>query len=177
MTGTASNMRVRQREEVPKPAPRKQPRRTMRLLAVVDGTERTNSVTAYLIAACDPRTSEVLVLNIQEKRNDARLRGYQSFKRDEIDARLIEDVGMPIVTSVCRVLEKAGIKAVPNVAVGDPVSTILRRASEDRCDVVVIGSDAPGNARMLLGAIGMSLVYSRAARVSAMAPVTVVVVK
>ena len=178
MVVTATNLRGHQRDEGQKPATRKQTRRRVRFLAVVDDTECTNRVIGYLIAACDPRVTEVLVLNVQEKRDDGRLRGYQSFMRDKIDARLIEEFGTPIVTSACRSLEKAELKAVPAVAVGEPVATILCRAAEERCDVVVIGTDShAGGIRKVLEAFGLSFIFSRAARVSAQAPVTVAVVK
>ena len=71
------------------------------------------------------------------------MRGYQSFKQDEVRDRLINDLGAPIVGSASRWLDKAHIRHRTRVLIGEPVQTILRCAAEERCDSVVIGERPP----------------------------------
>ena len=150
-----------------------------RFLAVVDGSERTNRVVDYLTSIGQRGEAiEVVILNVQAKPADGRLRGYQSFKRNEIEDRLINDLGGPIVTSVGRRLEQAGIGSVGKVRIGEPVQTILGCATEDRCDAVVVG--VPGATRFqrwLVDVTGLSAGWSIAARVVMLAELPVVVVK
>jgi nucleotide-binding universal stress UspA family protein len=153
--------------------------RPRRLLAVVDGSERTNRVVDYLASIGQRGEAiEVVILNVQEKPADGRLRGYQSFKRNEIEDRLINDLGGPIVTSVSRRLEQAGIRNVGKVRIGEPVQEILGCAAEDRCDAVVVGDPrATIFQRWLVDMTGLSAGWSIAARVVLLAEVPVVVVK
>lgn len=132
-------------------------RNPYRILAVVDGTERTNYVVEFIASlASHGGAIEVVVLNVQSKRHDHRLRGYQSFKRSEIDDRLINDVGMPIVASASRRLEKLGIAAQGRVEIGEPADVILKCAAEEHCDAVVIGELQPNAfSRILIRALGV----------------------
>ena len=116
----------------------------LRLLAVVDGTEHTNRVLDYIVALAQGRDAiEVIVLNVQSKREDARLRGYQSFKQEEVDKRLINELGAPIVGSTGRWLDKARIQNRSKVLIGEAVRTILQCAAEEDCDFIVIGGRPP----------------------------------
>jgi nucleotide-binding universal stress UspA family protein len=150
----------------------------LRLLAVVDGTERTNRIINYVLAAARAAgTTQIVVLNVQEKREDARLRGYQSFKKDEID-NLMNERGRSVVTSVSQVLQSGGLTASCKVKIGRPVSTILRCAAEERCDVIVVGSVGPETfPRFLRGVAAFAFAWSVPARLAALAPVPVVIVK
>ena len=122
-------------------AARAQVAQRQRLLAVVDGTESTNRIVDFITAYGEGRTvTEAVVLNVQSKRLDARLRGYQDFKQDEIDDRLINELALPIVNSVSSRLEKAGIVCSPKAEIGDPVATILRCAAENACNVILVGA-------------------------------------
>ena len=116
-----------------------------RILALVDGTERTNRVVDFITSmAARGTTIEVVVLNVQNKRDDHRLRGYQTFKSDEIDDRLIRrEIGTPIVTSVSSRLEKLGIATQTRVAIGEPADVVLKCAADEHCDAVVIGEENP----------------------------------
>jgi nucleotide-binding universal stress UspA family protein len=116
----------------------------LRFLVVVDGRECTNRVVDFVTAVAGGRNAtEAVVLNVQDLRGNARLRGYESFKRDEIEDRLINDIGGPIVNSVSTWLQKAGVLSVPTVKIGDPVSIILDCAAENACDAIVIGEPRP----------------------------------
>jgi len=157
---------------------RKRARPHLRVLAVVDGTEKTNRVTNYILSALDPANTQVIVLNVQEKREDARLRGYQTFKQAEIDGRLINDVGLPIVNSVTRLLKKSGIQSTPKVAVGAWLPAVLECAAQERCDIIVMAEARPtGILRRLLSRIAHALFCSPAARLADHAHVPIVVTK
>lgn len=148
-----------------------------RVLAVVDGTERTNHVVDFLRSlAAHGRGLEVVVLNVQSKRLDHRLRGYQSFKQQEIDDRLINEIGMPIVGHVSHRLEKLGIAAHGRVEIGEPADVIIRCAAEEHCDVVVIGERRPNALRRIL-ARTLGLLSGAAASLIALSDKPVIVVR
>jgi nucleotide-binding universal stress UspA family protein len=157
----------------------RQQAKDLRLLLVVDGSEYTNRIVDFIVAIAQGRdATEAVILNVQDIRFDARLRGYQNFKKDEIEDRLINELGLPIVNSVSNWLQKAGIVSVSKIKIGDPVPTVLRCATEDDCDVIVIGESHPqGFRRWIAAATGLSLPSSLASQLIASAPMPVVVVK
>ncbi len=161
-------------QAVPRPSAR-----PLRLLAVVDGTERTNRVVDYVISAAQCRAgTEAVILNVQEKHGDARLRGYESFKQSEVDDRLMNDVGQPIVGAASRTLEKAGVETVAKVAIGRAVEEVLHCAAEAHCDAIVVGAPAAtGLSRWLAAFAGVSVGTSIAGRLAAVSDIPVVVVR
>ena len=147
----------------------------LRLLAVVDGTECTNRVLDYIVTLAQGRDAvDVIVLNVQTMREDDRLRGYQSFKQEEVHERLINDVGAPIVGNAGRRLNKAHIPYRSEVLIGEPVQTIVRCAAEEDCDSIVIGQRPPEGMR---GWISVTLGLSPVQRLLAAANIPVVVLK
>ena len=79
-------------------------------LVVIDGSERTGRVIEYALRlAQDGRGVEVVLLGIVPEPADGRLRGYGSFKRDEIRARLKDVIGQRAVAAAARRLEQAGV--------------------------------------------------------------------
>jgi nucleotide-binding universal stress UspA family protein len=151
----------------------------LRLLAVVDGTESTNRIVEFITAYSEDRpTTEAVILNVQSKRLDARLRGYQDFKQDEIDDRLINDLALPILNSVSGRLEKAGIRCSSKAEIGDPVTTILRCATENACNVILVGAQPPtGIEGWLPHTIRAWLRSGLVLQLMAVAPASIVVVK
>ena len=151
----------------------------LRLLAVVDGTESTNRIVDFITAFDEGRSAtEAVVLNVQTKRLDARLRGYQNFKKDEIDDRLINELALPILNSVSSRLEKVGIRCLLKAEIGDPVTTILRSAAENACNVILVGAQPPkGIEGWLPNTMRVWLRSDLALRLIAFAPASVVVVK
>jgi nucleotide-binding universal stress UspA family protein len=135
----------------------------LRFLLVVDGHESTNRVVDFVTAVAGERSgTQAVVLNVQDLRSNARLRGYESFKREEIEDRLINELGGPIVNSVSTWLQKAGVLSVPTVKVGDPVSIILDCAAENGCHAIVIGEPRPKGFRGWIEAVTrLPLVSSR----------------
>jgi nucleotide-binding universal stress UspA family protein len=152
--------------------------RPLKVLAVIDGSERTGRIIAYAIDLAQRRTGvEVVLQGIVREAPDGRLRGYGSFKREEIHARLRDLVGQRSVAAAARRLDQERIAHKDRVDIGDPVAVILRTVAEEGADMVLIG-DAPAGAvqRWLAKAIGLS-VATVASQVALLAPVPVVVVK
>jgi nucleotide-binding universal stress UspA family protein len=154
------------------------PRATRRVLVVVDGSERTGRIIEQLrsLAANDSQLDAVL-LNVQPKPAEGRLRGYGSFKRHDIEAHLLDNLGQRAVGAAGRALAHHGIPHKHRIEIGDAVETILRVAHEERCDLIVMGDSVPGSfRRMLPKATGLTLA-TLAAQVSQLADVPVMIVK
>jgi nucleotide-binding universal stress UspA family protein len=150
----------------------------LKVLAVIDGSERTGRVLDYLRGlAVRGAKLETVLLNVQPQPEDGRLRGYGSFKRQVIHDRLINDLGGRIVSSARRRLGQAGILHKERIEIGDAAETILRVAREERCELILLGEAHPGVVRRWLAqAIGVA-VGSICSRVVQLADVPVVVVK
>ena len=125
--------------------------RVQKILTVVDGSERTGRILEYLIGLAESGIPiEVVVLNVQPEPEDWRLRGYGSFKQDEVHDRLVNDLGKPIVRSVGRRLDQADIVHKERIELGAPTETILQCANEERCDLIVISEPRPAAFRRWL---------------------------
>ena len=149
-----------------------------KVLVVIDGSERTGRVIEYALSfAQDGRGVEAVLLGVVPEPADGRLRGYGSFKREEIHARLKYDIGQRAIAAAARRFDQAGVSYKDRVEIGDPADTILRVAGEEGCDVVLVG-DAPAGMfrRWLPKAIGLS-VTTVASQVAQLAAVPVVVAK
>ena len=141
----------RRKTERATPRPENVGQRAIKVLAVVDGSERAGRVVEYLIDLAErDETIDVILLNVQPKPEDWRLRGYGSFKQGEIVDRLVRDLGRPIVANVARKLEHAGIAHKDRVELGDPAATILRCAEEENCSAILIGEGPSGPIRRWL---------------------------
>jgi nucleotide-binding universal stress UspA family protein len=150
----------------------------LRVLVVVDGSERANSVVDYVTGLTkDGGAVEAVVLNVQTLSGTSRLRGYDSFRQDEIRDRLTADLGMPIVNDAGRRLQKAGITFTARVEVGDPVETIVRCATAEHCDLIVIGESRPGPVRRWLARHAGIAFGSLATGVAQLSDVPVVIAK
>jgi nucleotide-binding universal stress UspA family protein len=148
-----------------------------KVLAVVDNTERSGHVLEYLIALAHRMPIEVVVLNVQPSPETSRLRGYGSFKLDEIHARLLEDLARPLVRSVVRRLTHAGIPSRERIELGDSVATVLRCAGEEHSDLIMIGEPHPSCfRRWLTRTLGISF-GSVAINVAQLAEVPVTIMK
>ena len=152
---------------------------SQKVLVVIDGSERTGRVIEYAVSLTQGgRGFEVVLLGVVPEPPDGRLRGYGSFKRDAIHARLKDDaIGQRAVVAAARRFDQAGVSHKDRIEVGDPAETILRVAEEEDCDVVLLG-DAPAGAfrRWLPKVIGLS-VATVASQVAQLAAVPVVVIK
>ncbi len=152
--------------------------RPAKLLVVVDGSERAGRVIEYALGLVpNGKQREIVLLGVVRQPDDARLRGYGSFKRDQINAHLKETLGRRSISAAARRFDQAGVAHKDRIEVGDPVETILRVANEEGCDLILV-ADAPAGTvqRWLPKAVGLSLA-TIAGQVAQQAVVPVVVVK
>ena len=162
----------------PAPAPRQVNIRPLRVLAVVDGTERAGRVTKCLLdLQARNEAIDVVLLNVQPEPEVGRLRGHGSFRRAAVDDRLINDLGRRVVTSAARHLDAAGIAHKDRIELGDPTDTVVRCADEERCDLIVLAEPKPGPVRRWLMTAGGLVVGSVAGVVIHLANVPVMVVR
>ena len=152
--------------------------RPAKLLVVVDGSERAGRLIEYALGLVpNGKQREIVLLGVVRQSDDARLRGYGSFKRDQINAHLKDALGRRSMSAAARRFDQAGVAHKDRIEVGDPVATILRVANEEGCDLILV-ADAPAGAvqRWLPKAVGLS-VATIAGQVAQQAVVPVVVVK
>jgi nucleotide-binding universal stress UspA family protein len=153
-------------------------RRPLRVLAVIDGSERTNRVLDFVVKlASDGSGVEAILLGLVSKPPDGRLRGYGSFKREEIYARLKDLMGKRAVAAAARRFQQAGVTHQDRIEVGEAAETILRVAEEETCDIVLLGEAPPGTLGRLLPKVTGLSVATVANEVVQLARVPVVVVK
>lgn len=152
--------------------------RTQRILAALDGSECTGLVMKYLIDLQRSRgTIEVVLLNVQPKPQEWRTRGYGWFHRQEIEDRLVNDLGARIVRSAGRQLDGAGIPHKDRIEIGETVDKIVQCAREEECGLIVLAEPEPGALRRwLLSAFKLSA-GSVASVIVHLAPVPVLVAK
>ena len=123
----------------------------LRVLAVVDRSESSGRVTKYLLDLhARDVPCEVVLLSVQPMPEVGRLRGYGSFRRAEIDDRLINDLGKRVVTSAARHLDAASILHKDRIELGDAAATIVRCAEEEKCDLIVLAEPRPSIVRQWL---------------------------
>jgi nucleotide-binding universal stress UspA family protein len=150
-------------------------RNVHKILAVVDGSERTGRILEYLIEMASPPI-KVVLLNIQPAPENWRLRGYLSFKADEIFDRLVNDLGGPIVKGAGRRLQEAGITHSEIVKLGNFTDSVLACQRDEACELIVLGETRAGPLRKwLLRNFGITV--GSPAQVAQLTDVPVVLVK
>ena len=149
----------------------------LKVLAVIDGTERTGRIIDYALGLKSRGQGfQVVVLGVVPEPATGRLRGYGTFKQAEIYGGLIDTMRQRAVSAVARRLDQENIAHVDRVEVGDPAATILRVALEEDADLILLGDGPPDVVQRMLRAIGLSLA-SVTGQVVQLATVPVVVVK
>jgi nucleotide-binding universal stress UspA family protein len=150
----------------------------LKVLAAIDGSERAGRVLDYLGGLAQRGAKlEIVLLNVQPKPADGRLRGYGSFRQEMIHDRLINDLGGRIVSSARRRLDQTGIPHKERIEIGDAAETILRVAHEERCELIVLGEAYPGVVRRWLAKTTSLALGSIGSQVVQLADMPVVVVK
>lgn len=149
----------------------------LKVVAVIDGSERTGRIIDYA-RGLESRGHglQVVVLGVVPEPATGRLRGYGSFKQAEVYSGLKEAMRQRSVSAVARRLDQEKIAHVDRVEVGDPIATILRVAIEEEADLILLGDGPPGVVQRMLPVIGLS-VATVANQVVQRASVPVVVVK
>jgi nucleotide-binding universal stress UspA family protein len=127
------------------------PAATLRILAVVDGSECAGRVVKCVIDLYVGRQPiEVVLVNIQPMPQEWRLRGYGWFARDAIRDRLVNDLGRRVIASAARHLDAAGVSHKGRVEIGERGETIARCAREERCGLIVLAEPRRGALRRWL---------------------------
>jgi nucleotide-binding universal stress UspA family protein len=158
----------------------KEPNRNppVRVLAVVDGTECAGRVTKYLLDLKSRNAAiEVVLLNVQPKPEVGRLRGYGSFRRTDVEDRLINDLGRRVVMSAARHLDAASIAHKDRIELGDLVDAIVRCADEEKCDLIALAESKPDTMRQWLMRTTGFVFHSAASVVVHLANAPVLVVR
>lgn len=149
----------------------------LKVLAVIDGTERTGRLVNYALGLKSRGSSlQVVVLGVVQEPANGRLRGYGTFKQAEIYGGLIETMRQRAVSAVARRLDQEKIAHTDRVEVGDPAATILRIAREEDVDMILLGDAPPGAVQRALALIGLSIA-TMTSQVVQLADVPVVIVK
>jgi nucleotide-binding universal stress UspA family protein len=150
----------------------------MKVLVVIDGAEQTGRVIEYALKLAEHgRTLNVVLLGIIRDRPDGRLRGYGSFKREEIHSHLKERMEQRAIGAAGRRFDQVGIVHKDRIEIGEPAETILRVAQEEDVSTILVG-DAPSGVieRWLPKVLGLSPATT-ATQVARLAAVPVVVLK
>jgi nucleotide-binding universal stress UspA family protein len=145
---------------------------------VIDGTERTGRVMEFAISL--PRRGlslEAILLGVISEPPDGRLRGYGTFRRKDIHARLKDLMGTRAVAAAARRFDQAGIVHQDRIEVGEPCATILRVAGEEHCDLVLLADAPAGLLRRWLPRLTGLSIATAASEVARLAPMPVAVVK
>jgi nucleotide-binding universal stress UspA family protein len=149
----------------------------LKVLVVVDGSERTGRVIEHVSTlASHGRPLQVVLLGVAPAPATGRLRGYGSFMQAEVHGWLKEDVRQRAVSSVARRMDHEHIAHSERIEVGDAAEAILRVASEEGVDLILLADAPAGAIQRLLPAIGLTLA-TVAAQVVQSAKVPVVIVK
>jgi len=149
----------------------------LKVLAVIDGTERTGRIIDYALRLKKHgNILRVVLLGIVPAPPTDRLRGYGTFKQVEIHGWLRDSMRQRSVSAVARRLDHEKIAHVDRVEVGDPAATIVRVAREEGVDLILIGDAPPSIVQRMLPAIGLS-VATITSQVVQRATIPVVVVK
>ena len=152
------------------------PPRPLRALAVVDGSERSGRLLEFLMGMAALPLS-VVVLNVQPAPEDWRLRGYLSFKSDEVWDRLVNDLGAPIVKDFGRRLSEAGVAHSEVVRLGTLTESVLDCQREEGCGMILVTEAAPGPTRRWLLRMFRTSFRSSAAELVQLADVPVIVIR
>jgi nucleotide-binding universal stress UspA family protein len=152
--------------------------RPQKVLAVIDGSEQTGRVIEYALNLADSgKPLDLVLLAVVRNPPDGRLRGYGSFKREEIHARLKEQMQTRAVGAAARRFDQAKLSHKDRIEIGDPVETILRVAREEGAELILIGDEPAGTVRRWLPkATGLALATT-ASQIVQQAAMPVVVVK
>jgi nucleotide-binding universal stress UspA family protein len=131
----------------------------LKVLAVIDGSERTGRVIDYARRLkCRGHGLHVVVLGVVPEPATGRLRGYGSFKQAEVYGGLKERMRQRAVSAAARRLDQEKIAHDDRIEIGDPVATILRVAREEHAELILLGDTPPGIVQRMLPTIGLSLV-------------------
>ncbi|MBK7765765.1 MAG: universal stress protein [Sulfuritalea sp.] len=114
----------------------------MKILLPVDGSEHSERVARHaILLARNCIVCEILLLNVQPPVDAPEVRGHMPLS--EIEA-MQQTRGGDAMASTRALLDAAGVKYVPEVALGPVAETIAHIANERQCDEIVMGLRGAG---------------------------------
>ncbi len=129
----------------------------MKLLLPVDGSQHSDRVARHVIrmvSSCG--AYEILLLNVQAPVDAPELLSHMP--KREIEA-MQETRGGDAMASARELLDAAGVAYVPEVALGPVAENIARRAREEACDMIVMGTHGAGRLRgALMGSVATDVI-------------------
>ncbi|OHC62365.1 MAG: hypothetical protein A2040_06195 [Rhodocyclales bacterium GWA2_65_19] len=139
----------------------------MKILLPVDGSDHADRAARHVLRLVQSCTdSEILLLNVQVPIDAPEVLGHLPMR--EIEA-MQESRGGDALVSARALFDRAGIRYLPEVAIGGVAETIARRVIEGNFDIVVMGSHGAGKlTSMLMGSVATDVIRL------ASCPVTVV---
>lgn len=140
-----------------------------RILLATDGSEHSKRAIeqAIKLSAAMTTPAQVHVLNVQEAPvvyGAAEV--YLPYERAEA---LVKEAGLKIAEEAAEALRNAGLAPQPEVAIGDVAPTIVRRAQELGCDMILMGTRG-------MGAVGNLVLGSCATKVIHLSSIPVLLV-
>ena len=122
----------------------------LKILLATDGSEHGRRTVEKVIklSASMSAPVEVHVLNVQESPvvyGAAEI--YLPYEKAEA---LVKEAGQKIADDAAEALRSAGLSPRPEVAVGEIAPTIVRRAAQLGCDLIVMGTRGRGAVRNLV---------------------------
>jgi nucleotide-binding universal stress UspA family protein len=141
----------------------------LKILLATDGSEHANRTIAKTIelSAAMSVPAKVHVLNVQEAPVVYGTTGiYLPYEKAE---EFVRAAGQKIVSEAADALRNAGLAPATEVAVGQIAPTIVRRAKELGCDLIIMGTRG-------MGAVGNLVLGSAATKVIHMTDVPVLLV-
>jgi nucleotide-binding universal stress UspA family protein len=140
-----------------------------KILLATDGSEHGKRTIDQVtkLSATMSTPAQVHVLNVQEAPvvyGAAEV--YLPYERAE---QMVKAAGQKIADDAAQVLRNAGLAPSAEVAVGDVAPTIVRRAQEIGCDLIVMGTRG-------MGAVGNLVLGSAATKVIHLSDVPVMLV-
>lgn len=131
-----------------------------RILLTVDGSEHSKRAIGKVIrlSAAMRTPASVRVLNVQQAPIDYGM--AEAYLSTERALQMIEGAGRAIVDEAKESLRSAGLDPVGEVAIGDIAPTIVERARDEPCDLIVMGTRGMGAVRnLVLGSVATKVIH------------------
>ncbi len=127
-------------------------------LVPVDGSAPAHRAVRHVAALAAMYPSlEAVLLNVQPEVDDWEVR--RVLKKEEVEA-MEESRGGDTLQHARELLKGAGVRCKPVVEIGPPAETIVRVASEQGCDGIVMGTRGLGAVSgMLLGSVSSRVLH------------------
>ena len=129
----------------------------LKLVVAVDGSENALHAVAHVAKrAAAAGGSEVHLVNVQHAVHGS----VSTFVNADQIKQHHQEEGEKTLASARQLLDKAGVKYVPHIFVGEPAEVVSRFAREQGCDEIVIGTRGlSGISSLLVGSVATKLIH------------------